>query len=255
LVVNGAVCIALHDVAPATWPQCERLLHLLDDIGAVAITLLIVPDFHHRGRIDAAPEFVRAVEHRMRRGDEIALHGYDHLDHASPPRTPHAWMRRRVLTAGEGEFSALSFGEAYACIDRGLEIFERLGWQTEGFVPPAWLASAGTRDALRKFSLRYTSTHTALVDLRSGNRIAAPCLTASPRSAWRRAASKVWLGAMEKITAHAPLIRIGLHPGDADHADLMIFWRELLTRMLRSRRAVTKSQALDESSCAAPLRC
>lgn len=255
MVVNDTVCIALHDVAPATWPQCARLLDLIDAIGHPAVTLLIVPDFHRRGRIDAAPDFIRAIEQRIKRGDDIALHGYDHLDDAPAPRTPGQWLRRRVLTAREGEFSALDSEAAFARIDRGLEIFEHLGWQADGFVPPAWLASSSTREALRKFSLRYTSTHTALIDLRNDARIAAPCITASPRSAWRRTVSKIWLNAAEKLTAHAPIVRIGLHPGDADHPDLMDCWRDLLVRTLRTRRALTKSQALDESPCAAPLRC
>jgi len=253
--MSGRLCIAVHDVAPATWPQCSRLLAMLRELGDPPLTLLVVPDYHDRGRIDRAREFVAAIERRIGRGDELALHGYDHLDRAPPPRTPRAWLQRRVLTAAEGEFSALSCEQAQTRIDRGLEMFERLGWQADGFVPPAWLASAGTRAALRRFSLRYTSTHTQLIDLRDGSRRAAPCLTAAPRSAWRRGVSKLWLATAEALTAQAPLLRIGLHPADAQHPDLIEYWRGLLTRLLRARIALTKSQALEELACAAPARC
>ncbi|HEX6833237.1 MAG TPA: polysaccharide deacetylase family protein [Rudaea sp.] len=253
--MTHALCIALHDVAPATWPECAALLDLLDRIGAGPITLLVVPDYHERGRVDRDPAFIRAIEQRLLRGAEIALHGYDHLDRSPAPRTPREWLRRRVLTAGEGEFAALDRAQAQQRIDRGLEIFERLGWQADGFVPPAWLASEGTRQALQAFSLRYTSTHTALLDLRAGIRIGAPCLTASPRSAWRRAASRVWLKTAERLSAHAPIVRVGLHPGDARHPELLACWRDLIARLLRTRRALTKSQAIDEAVCAAPLRC
>jgi predicted deacetylase len=244
--MSRSVCIALHDVAPATWPQCSRLLTMLRELGDPPLTLLVVPDYHGGGRIDRSREFVRAVEQRIGRGDELALHGYDHLDHAPAPRTPAAWLRRRVLTASEGEFSELACAEARTRIDRGLEIFERLGWQADGFVAPAWLASAGTRAALRQFSLRYTSTHTQLIDLRHDRHHRAPCLTASPRSAWRRRASQLWLATTEILTAQSPLIRIGLHPADALHADLIDCWRGLLTRLLRQRTALTKTQAVDE---------
>lgn len=253
--MSGKVCIAIHDVAPATWPQCSRLLAMLDELGGPPLTLLVVPDYHDRGRIDRSREFIAAIQRRIARGDELALHGYAHLDRAAPPRTPRDWFRRRVLTAGEGEFSALSAPAARARIDQGLEIFARLGWRADGFVPPAWLGSQGTQQALRQFSLGYTSTHTQLIDLRSGHTLAAPCLTASPRSAWRRTASKWWLAAGEKLTAHTPLIRIGLHPADAKHEDLLECWRTLLQRLLRTRTALTKSRALDESSCAEPARC
>jgi len=249
--MSNNLCIAVHDVAPATWPQCARLLDLLRGLGDPPVTLLVVPDYHNRGRIDHAREFVRAVEQRIGRGDELALHGYDHLDRAAPPRTPGAWLRRRFLTAGEGEFSALSLEDAHTRIDSGLEVFERLGWHADGFVPPAWLASPGTREALQRFSLRYTSTHTHLIDLRTGIRHCAPCLTASPRSSLRRRLSRLWLTTTAALTAQTSLLRVGLHPGDAQHADLLDCWRRLLTRLLRTRTALTKSQALDESSDAA----
>jgi len=250
--MSGRVCIVLHDVAPATWPLCSRWLSLLRDFGDPPLTLLVVPDYHGRGRIDRAHEFRRAIEQRIGCGDELALHGYDHRDSAPAPRTPAAWLRRRVLTAGEGEFAALDTAEAHARIDRGLELFERLGWHADGFVPPAWLASAGTRAALQRFSLRYTSTHNALIDLRDGCCHAAPCLTASPRSWWRRSASKLWLAAAGRWTTQAPLIRIGLHPADAQHLDLLACWRRVLEQVLQTRVTCLKSQALDALAGSAP---
>ncbi|HEY0229715.1 MAG TPA: DUF2334 domain-containing protein, partial [Dokdonella sp.] len=120
------LCIAVHDVAPATWPQCAALLALLDEFGAPPVTLLVVPDYHHRGRADADIGFRRAIEGRLARGDEIALHGYFHLDDGPPPRTPGDWLRRRQLTAGEGEFAALSDEHAGRRIAAGLDMFERL---------------------------------------------------------------------------------------------------------------------------------
>jgi uncharacterized protein len=115
-------------------------------------------------------------------------------------------------------------------------------------VPPAWLASPGTERALRHSSFRYTSTHATLVDLQRSRRITAPCLTASPRSAWRRAMSKRWLRAAEKFTANTTLIRVGLHPGDAEHSDLMACWRHVLERLLQTRCAMTKMRAIDALS-------
>ncbi len=248
--MNKQLCIALHDVAPATWPQCQRLLDLVDEFGVPPLTLLVVPDWHAQGNIDTSPDFLRAIERRRARGDEIALHGYFHLDAAPTPRTLADWLRRRVLTAGEGEFAALPCDVAEARIHRGLEQFVRHGWNVDGFVPPAWLASSGTRQALRRIGLRWTSTHTALIALGDGTmdadqRIAAPCLTASPRSAWRRRASRAWLRTSSRLLAHSPLLlRVGLHPGDAEHPDLLACWRSVLGELLAQREAVTKSQAL-----------
>src|ERR1700722_7306107 len=132
-----SACIALHDVAPATWPQCARLLRMLDAIGAAPVTLLVVPDFG-RGNIENDRAFIAAIEQRIRRGDEIALHGYTHRDDASAPKNPWQWFRRRVLTASEGEFAALDRDEANRRLQRGLRAMSRLEWNVNGFVPPAW---------------------------------------------------------------------------------------------------------------------
>jgi len=238
------VCVVLHDVAPATWPQCARILDLLDTLGAAPVTLLVVPYFHGHGRIDQTPAFARAIEARLRRGDELALHGYEHRDTAPPPRSPADWLRRRLLTAGEGEFAALTEVQAHEKLACGLDAFGRLGWPLAGFVPPAWLASTGARAALRRSGLQYTSTHAALIALADGRRFAAPCLTASPRAAWRRVASRMWLPAALVSTQAARVVRVGLHPVDALHDDIMICWRHVLARLLAQREAITKSRAL-----------
>ena len=250
--MNAQLCIALHDVAPATWPQCARLLDLVDSLGAPPLTLLVVPDWHGRGRIDTSPEFLHAIDARLARGDEVALHGYSHRDDAPTPQSPTAWLRRRVLTAGEGEFAELCADEAQSRIHSGLDLLRRQGWTIDGFVPPAWLASTGTREALRHSGLRWTSTHTALIAFDGGReqRIAAPCLTASPRSAWRRVASRIFLKAGLQMTAKMPIVRVGLHPADAEHESLLACWRDVLGQLLRQRTAMTKSQLV---SATAPL--
>ena len=249
------LCIVLHDVAPATWPACRSLLDMIAGLGDPPLTLLVVPDFHGRGRIDAAPDFFRSVDALAARGAEIALHGYFHRDDAPPPRSPGAWLRRRILTAGEGEFAALDRDAAACRIHDGQHMLTRVGWNIAGFVPPAWLASGGTCEALCTTTLRYTSTHTALITLPDRRRIAAPCLTASTRSAWRRASSRLYLSTMSSLWARSPLLRIGLHPDDALHPEIMACWRKLIGTLLRDRIALTKSQAVAYYECAAPAHC
>jgi predicted deacetylase len=238
------LCIALHDVAPATWPQCTVLLDLLAELRCTAITLLVVPDYHGRGRIADAPRIVRAIDRHVERGAEIALHGYFHLDNEPWPRRPVDWLRRRVLTAGEGEFAALSVATAANRIERGLREFAGLGWPVRGFVAPAWLASSGTWQALRATPLAYTATHGALFALDGMRRIPAPALTISTRSRWRRTASRAWLRGMRIALRTRPLLRLALHPADAEHPQALRDWRWLAGLLLEEREAVTKSQAV-----------
>ena len=66
-----------------------------------------------------------------------------------------------------------------------MEVFDRHGWPVAGFVAPAWLMSEGTRQALRRLPLRYTSTPQHLYRLPEFTAIQAPAVW-SARSAWRR---------------------------------------------------------------------
>ena len=244
------LCVVLHDVAPATWPDCSRLLAMLDELRATPLTLLVVPRFHGGVRVDEDAAFIAAINARIARGDEVALHGAVHRDDAPPPRTARDWFRRRVMTASEGEFSTLDDTAAAAKIRHGRHLFERLHWHPQGFVAPAWLASAGTHAALTQSGLRYTSSHTALVDLRTAARLDAPCITASSRSAWRRLASRVWLRAAYRLTRGTALLRVGLHPIDARHEAMVAAWRALLVRLLAERDVVTKLAAVATASAA-----
>ncbi len=252
--MNRGLCIAIHDVAPATWPECEALLRMLGRFGPLPVTLLVVPDYHRAGRVDCAPWFVRAVNAWVAAGAEVALHGYFHLDEAPAPNNPGAWLRRRVLTNGEGEFAALTVEDAGSRMQRGRTQLEACGWHISGFVPPAWLAGAGAREAIRRSSLSYTSSHSGLIHLPDGARIGAPCITSSARSPWRRYGSRLWLKAMEAATAGAPLLRVALHPSDARHPEMATQWMRLIERLLGNRTMLTKSQAVDQYLCAAQRR-
>ena len=92
---------------------------------------------------------------------------------------------RRIYT-WEGEFYALDHAEAKARLAAGIELFRRRGWPLHGFVAPAWLMSAGTRQALGESGLRYTSDPSNLYRLPHLQPIEAPGLVWSARSAWRR---------------------------------------------------------------------
>ena len=249
--MSRGLCLALHDVAPATWPACETLLAMLDRLGVAAVTLLVVPDYHRSGRVDCTPWFVAAVNAWIAAGAEIALHGYYHLDEAPAAGNLSGWLQRRILTAGEGEFAALARDEAAERIARGLaQLVDGCGWRVSGFVPPAWLAGADARAAIERSSLLYTTSRSGLLRLGDAARIDAPCLTASARSPLRRGASRLWLESLAAASAEAPLLRIALHPADAGYPGLMTHWAHLIGRLLEQRSALTKHQAVERHPCA-----
>lgn len=241
-----ALCVVLHDVAPQTWDAYQPFVDLCDRLR-VPLTLLVVPDFHHAGDVRRHPAFAHAMDARLRRGDEIALHGYFHADELPLRGDPLDFFMRRVYTH-EAEFYRLSAGAARERLQRGLDIFAALGWQACGFVAPAWLLGPGARSALRGLPLRYTSTSCTLLDLRADRVYPAPGLVWSARSRWRRALSKqVNLALLHRHRA-APLLRLGLHPVDMQHAAARQFWSAALTQLLTCRTALTKSTWLDQAA-------
>lgn len=236
------LAIVLHDVSPSTWPLCAQLTELVRELGAdIPLTLLVVPQFHRGPAIHENPDWRRWMDARIAQGDELALHGLYHLDE-SQPRTPSAWFARRVMTAGEAEFAALTADEARRRIERGLQLFKQCGWRAAGFVPPAWQIGSQARSVLREFPFAYTSTLRSLIELPQERRWNVPCLGFSARTALRRWISIHWNAHRLAQLNEAPLIRVALHPIDAAYANTLDAWRQFLSVLLTQRRAVTKSE-------------
>ncbi|HZA95877.1 MAG TPA: polysaccharide deacetylase family protein [Burkholderiaceae bacterium] len=233
------LCVSLHDVAPATWASCQRVLSAVREVAEIPMTLLVVPAYH--GRCSAQHDFEQAITSELLSGHELALHGYFHLD-AEVPSDVVDWVRRRIYTAGEGEFCGLSEEEARERLTLGARWFTAKGWPLSGFVAPAWLLGSGAWKALRtQKHLQYTSTLTQLIALPEARAIPAPCLTYSVRSAWRRPTSIVWNTLLSRVSQNAPVLRLGLHPNDADSQSVRRSWQRLLERALTDRTPVTKA--------------
>ncbi len=238
-----AVAVVLHDVAPQTWPLYAPFVAALDALGPIPLTLLVVPDYHHRGALTAHPRFRAVIEARIGQGDEVALHGYFHCDDAPLRPNPIDLIRRRLYTH-EGEFAALNTHEARDRLERGHALFTQLGWPVNGFVAPAWLLNRTARAALAGLPFLYTSTPTDLIRLPEWRPLAAPSLVWSARSAWRRRISRFWNERRLRQSADQDLIRLGLHPVDMHHGEARAFWLRAIRELLPSRQALTKIEWL-----------
>jgi predicted deacetylase len=80
------------------------------------------------------------VHERRAGGDVLVLHGYDHT--AAPIALPRVGRR--------AEFAALPRHEAGLRLVAARRALTALGLRTDLFVPPRWLASPGTVEALRE---------------------------------------------------------------------------------------------------------
>jgi predicted deacetylase len=239
---NRVAAVAIHDVSPATWPECRQLLSMLDGAGARPLTLLVVPDYHHRAPVLADRAFQRAVEARLALGDEAVLHGMFHVDDEPPPRTLRGFIERRLLTRSEGEFAVLSTEAATWRIARGIAMFDALGWPLDGFVPPAWLIGDAARGALVRFQHRfsYMTVRRGLYHLPDWRFERTANLCYSPTNAVRRAYSVLAIGHEWRRAREVPLLRISLHPQDARVPAVLRHWERVIGATIAARRLLTK---------------
>jgi predicted deacetylase len=215
------------------------LLDAVAAVGDIPLTLLVVPAYH--GAAETVPSFDHQLELRAARGDELALHGYTHLDAGPPARGWREAFARRVYTSGEGEFAALAANEAAERLKLGMQWFARRGWALRGFVAPAWLLGAGGWQAVRQSRLLYTTTWRRFHILRNRQSVDAPSLVYSSRNAWGRALSRQAVSWTALMQREAPLVRLSLHPRDVHDRATILHFQKLLEQLLRQRQAITKA--------------
>jgi len=237
-----AVCISIHDVAPSTWSAARALIEAVRTVAAVPVTLLVVPDFHGVDGRRTRVAYLRELDRHLAHGDELALHGWNHLDCGSPRRGPADWLARSVYTAGEGEFAALSYAQACARLERGQQWFYRHGWRAEGFIAPAWLLSQESFRAVRCLRFLYTTTVRSLILPELQVRIASHAVCYSSRSALRRSLSLAWNAALFNCARRRTLLRIALHPADVRYPWILQQVQLGLAQALHERVAMTKAQ-------------
>lgn len=238
--LSPTLCVSIHDVAPHTWPLCARLVEAIRAVAPIPLTFLVVPAYHHLPVANPGL-YDRHLERCMCNGDELALHGYTHLDEAPPATSWRQRFRREVVTLREGEFAALDTAEARRRLAQGLAWFEQRGWPVCGFVAPAWLLGPGGVQALTEFPFQYTTSFGAFHLLRHGIAVAAPSLVYSARNPAGRWFSQRWTTLRAGLQSKAPLVRLALHPNDARFPALLQHCQHLIERLLRRRTALTKA--------------
>ncbi len=236
--LGRTLCVVLHDVAPQTRERCETVLGALERIGDFPVTLLAVPRHHGAPR---DPAFDAWLQGRAARGDDIALHGYRHLDDGIPSGVLDR-LRRRVYTRGEGEFWDLPLAEAERRIDAGLAWLASLGIAPEGFVAPAWLMGASAWQAVRERRFAYTCTLRQVFRLANLSEDAAElrcqAQVYSSSTAWRRHTSVVWNRTLARLQREHAVVRLELHPVDVQRP-VFGAWEKLARTQAASREVMT----------------
>lgn len=210
--VTRRLIASIHDVGPRF--ECEvdlladRLTRLL---GGPRFAMLVVPDHWDTAPLSRAPAYAAKLRRWADAGVEMFVHGWRHRDDA-----PRQGFRQRHMTAGEGEFASLSRDEATQLMIEGRRIVEdAIGRPVTGFVAPAWLYSAGARDAVADLGFALAEDHLQVWRPSDGRVLSrGPVITWASRSPSRIRSSLAVAKAARGLTGLLPTARIAVHPGD-----------------------------------------
>jgi uncharacterized protein len=203
---------SIHDVGPKFEGRIDQLVDALErHVGTAKFAMLVVPDHWDEAPLSAAPAFQAKLRRWADAGVEMFLHGWRHRDDA-----PAKGFAQKHMTAGEGEFSALSAAEASERIADGRKVVEdAIGRPVAGFIAPAWLYSAGALDAVRDAGFALAEDHMKVWQPASGTVVArGPVITWASRSPGRIRSSLMVAAAARALPQALPTARIAVHPGD-----------------------------------------
>lgn len=180
----------------------------MKEVGT-AFTMLVVPDFHHQGRLDKYPAFCSWLRDLSNSGVEIAQHGLYHLG-----GNEKFTLSGKLFTSGEGEFVALNQKEAKSRIETGFSILsDALGSKPVGFTAPAWLYSDDTIHALENFNFDWIEYRWAFHFSRNMN-VTVPAIVFATRTPWKRLCSRFWALTGPSVFSFNRSFRLALHVRD-----------------------------------------
>jgi len=234
-----SVVVSVHDVSPSTRECVERILADLKSAGVSRVSLLVVPDHHHRGLVNENAGFAMWLKDSCAQGNEAVLHGYYHLRENRNTDGPLKRLVTRFYTAGEGEFLDLEKPAARELLLRGRTAVEACGVKVAGFIAPAWLMGPEAERAAREAGFQYTTRIATVSDFATGIVHRSRSQVWSVRAGWRRTCSLAWNSLLFQKTLRCPLTRIGIHPPDWGHPRIREQILRLIGKALAAREPMT----------------
>ncbi len=232
--VTKRLLASIHDVSPRFEREIDTLAERLDSrLGAARFAMLVVPDHWDQAPLSADKAFQARLRGWADAGVEMFLHGWRHLDDAPTS------FRQKHMTAGEGEFAALSQAEATARLQRGRAVVEdAIGRPVAGFIAPAWLYGPGALAAVKAEGFALAEDHMKVWRPADDKVLAqGPVITWASRSPGRIASSRFFAGLARWGLQPLTNVRVAVHPGDTRVPALLASLDATLARLLPGRVA------------------
>jgi len=239
---NRSLLLAsIHDVSPRFESEVERLLEIFAPHVGDRLTMLVVPNHWGDAPIVPGSPFATKLRRWAENGIEMFLHGFFHRDDKAHAGNSDR-LRARFMTAGEGEFLGLSCEVATSRISEGRALIENVtGGPIAGFVAPAWLYGEGALEALRLAGIPIAEDHLRVWSPAEQRQLArGPVITWASRSRVRLASSLMAAAALRR--APIDVLRIGVHPPDVRHPQIVRSVQRTLRIGRSSRRAAAYAE-------------
>jgi predicted deacetylase len=207
--------VSVHDVTPPQWDRVRRIVEALGAAGVPRRSLLVIPNFQGRWAIDQHDAFCEELRRLQMAGDEMVLHGYEHIGVGTPDGIVDR-LKNRWYTQGEGEFLSLDYRGARDRIERGLELARQARLDMRGFVAPAWLINAEGLRAAHDCGLAYTNSYARFSDLSQAWSRFAPSLVFGPGNLNEDMGIALQRG-VSNLLSRSQVVRVVLHPPCIDH--------------------------------------
>lgn len=208
---------SIHDVGPRSEGAVDALHDRFAALGVAIPALLVVPDHWGDAPIIPGTPFATRLRGLSDAGHEIFLHGWFHRDSSG-----QGGFKAKHMTAGEGEFLALSQAEATRRIVEGRALLEGIiGRPVTGFIAPAWLYGEGAHAALKATAIPLAEDHWRVWNPTTGAVLAmSPVITWASRTPMRLQSSLL-VAALARTLPLPRIMRLAVHPGDTGSPALL----------------------------------
>ncbi|WP_246331957.1 DUF2334 domain-containing protein [Sphingomonas chungangi] len=226
---------SIHDVGPRFEREVDQLADRLSrHLGGPRFAMLVVPDHWGQAPLVGARAFQARLREWADGGVEMFVHGWTHRDD-----NRSKGFRAKHMTAGEGEFSALSQAEALRRMTEGRALIEDItGKPVAGFIAPAWLYSPGAKAALGEAGFAMAEDHMRVWRPADGAVLAkGPVVTWASRSRSRIRSSLAFSAVARTALRPLRTLRIAVHPGDTTVPALLDSIDASLAAAMRDRTA------------------
>lgn len=155
----------------------------------------------------------------------------------------------RHFSRGCAEFAFLTYAEARERLLVGRRVLAACGLESHGFIAPAWQQSPGAQRAIRDLGFRFTATFggvRALVEPGPGL-VGSLALTFDAAGRTIDYGKRLVMRGFERINRHAPIVRLALHPSDAEAPGRLPYILRRLSVLMKTRDLTTYERWLGPS--------